>query len=316
LTVCTLDIQRNIVDVWSLMETNRLRQLCVVVETGGLRDAARLLHISHSGLSKSIKALEQELDAALFLPSGRGIVPTDVGRQVYTLAKRILTNVDELERIARGDTLTKRPVRIGTFEVFSTYFMGEIVEKALAGHQVFVREAIPGAIEEALVNDEVDLGLTYLPVPRVELEFLRVATMEMEIYGRFDRFGTTPTSELPFCAPAIPVTGAALVSRSLDGWPDDTCTRNVMYAVDMMETALDLARRGLGVVYIPTFIAKLHNRKVNAKYTLERLPLPKAMANPKDRRRHVCIVKRRSTEEADVMKRVAKVVRDVVGRSA
>jgi hypothetical protein len=37
------------------------------------------------------------------------------------------------------------------------------------------------------------------------------------------------------------------------------------------------------------------------------------MANAKDRRRHVCLVKRRSTEEAEVMKRVAKVIRDVIG---
>ena len=298
------------------METNRLRQLCVVVETGGLRDAARLLHISHSGLSKSIKALEQELDAPLFLPSGRGIVPTDVGRQVYALAKRILANVDELEGVARGDATAKRPVRIGTFEVFSTYFMGEVVERALAGRRVFVREAIPGAIEDALVKEEVDIGITHLPVPRPPLEFLRVASLEMAIYGRRDRFEKTPTSELPFCAPAIPVTCAAIVSRSLDGFPDDKCARNVAYAVDMMETALDLARRGLGAVYIPSFIAKLHNRKVHPKYALEPLPLPRAIANPKDRRRSVCLVKRRSTVEAEAMKRIAKVIREVLARES
>jgi hypothetical protein len=45
------------------------------------------------------------------------------------------------------------------------------------------------------------------------------------------------------------------------------------------------------------------------------LPLPKTMANVKDRRRHVSLVKRRSTEEEQVMKRVAKVVRDVIGRA-
>src|SRR5882757_2115160 len=107
------------------METNRLRQFCVVVETGGLREAARLLHISHSGLSKSMKALEGELGASLFLPSGRGLVVTDVGRQVYTHAKRALAGIEELESVARGEPRVMSPIRIATFEVFSTYFMGE-----------------------------------------------------------------------------------------------------------------------------------------------------------------------------------------------
>jgi DNA-binding transcriptional LysR family regulator len=297
------------------MDTNRLRQLCVVVETGGLRDAARLLHISHSGLSKSIKALEQELDAALFLPSGRGIVPTDVGRRVYAVAKKVLVKIEELESAAHGEAPAERPLRIAAGEVFSTYFIGEVVEKALAGRQVLVRDAMPGAIEESLANEQVDLGLTFIPVPRPELDYLRVATVDMAIYGRLDRFGSMPTIELPFCAPAIPVTGAVLVNRSLDGWPDDKCARNVVYAVDLMETGLELARRGLGVIYLPTFIAKLHNREVSPKYALDRLPLPKTMANVKDRRRHVSLVKRRSTEEEQVMKRVAKVVRDVIGRA-
>jgi DNA-binding transcriptional LysR family regulator len=243
------------------MDTNRLRQLCVVVETGGLRDAARLLHISHSGLSKSIKALEQELDAALFLPSGRGIVPTDVGRRVYAVAKKVLVKIEELESAAHGEAPAERPLRIAAGEVFSTYFIGEVVEKALAGRQVLVRDAMPGAIEESLANEQVDLGLTFIPVPRPELDYLRVATVDMAIYGRLDRFGSMPTIELPFCAPAIPVTGAVLVNRSLDGWPDDKCARNVVYAVDLMETGLELARRGLGVIYLPTFIAKLHNQR-------------------------------------------------------
>lgn len=295
------------------METNRLRQLCVIVETGGMREAARLLHISHGGLSKSMKTLEQELRSPLFLPSGRGVVLTDVGRRLYTSAKRVLAQVEELESVARGEESTTIPFRIATFEMFSTYFMGELIEKALGGRRVMVREAVPGAIEDAIANDEADLGVTFIPVPRVELEYLEVTKLEMAIFGRLDKFDGIPTPELPFCAPVTTVRGSALVGRSLDGWPDEKCSRTVTYAVDTMETALELARRGLGVVYMPTFMAMLHNRMVKAVHVLERLPLPRAIANAKDRSWTVSLVKRRSTEEATLAKRIARVLRDVCG---
>jgi DNA-binding transcriptional LysR family regulator len=293
------------------METNRLRQLCAVVETGSLREASRLLHVSHSGLSKSLKALEEELQVRLFLPSGRGIVPTDAGRRVYGAAQRIIAEVETIQGAAKGVAPASGPIRIATFEVFSTYFMGELIEKGLTEDRVIVREAIPGAIEDAVARDEADWGLTYIAMPRVEVDYLRVTTLEMGIYGRTDRFENVPTDQLPFCAPAIPLRSVASPTRGLDGWPDDRCPRMVLHSVDMLETALDLARRGVGVLYMPSFVAALHNRMVKPPFRLERLPLPKALLDPKERRRNVWLVKRRSTEEDATIRRVSKVLREV-----
>jgi len=98
--------------------------------------------------------------------------------------------------------------------------------------------------------------------------------------------------------------------RGLDGWPDERVPRTVRYAVDMLETALDLARRGVGVVYVPTFVVALHNRTVNARHALHALPLPKGI-DASVRRRDILLVKRRSTEESADMKKIAKALRDV-----
>jgi DNA-binding transcriptional LysR family regulator len=290
------------------METQRLRHLCVVVETGGLREASRLLGISHSGLSKSLKLLEQELGVALFSPSGRGVVVTDTGRRVYEAAKRVLAQTDDLMSVARGAVPAAKPLRIATFEVFSTYFAGELVARFFADRRLQLKEAIPGAIEEALADDQADIGITYLPMPRVEIEYLRASSLEMAIYGRVEKFGGTPVSELPFAAPAIPLTGTATAIRGLDGWPDDAVPRTVQYATDMLESALDLARRGLGVLYIPTFIAALHNRTCAKSHALQKLPTPKE-AHLK--RRDVFLVKRKSTDETEDMKKVAKALREL-----
>lgn len=43
------------------MDTKRLRQFCAIAETGSLTKAAELLHITHSGFSKSMKLLQDDL---------------------------------------------------------------------------------------------------------------------------------------------------------------------------------------------------------------------------------------------------------------
>src|SRR5262249_13959417 len=222
-----------------------------------------------------------------------------------------LSEMDSLQDTAKGVSPANTPVRIATFEVFSTYFMGELMEKGLTNERIVLREAIPGAIEDAVARQDVDLGLTYIAMPRPDLDYLRVTTLEMGIYGRADRFGGMRTEELPLCAPAFPVRSVASSNRGLDGWPDDRCPRTVAHALDMLETALDFARRGLGVLYVPSFVVALHNRTVKPPYRLDRLPLPKALLAPEERKRTVWIVKRRSTEEDVTARRIAKVLREV-----
>lgn len=67
------------------METNRLKQFCTIVEMGSLVQAAKLLHITHSGLSKSMHILQDEIGRVLFHSAGRGIAITEAGQTVFVL---------------------------------------------------------------------------------------------------------------------------------------------------------------------------------------------------------------------------------------
>ena len=106
------------------METKRLKQFCTVIETGGLRSAAEIIGMSYGALSKSLKVLEDELGMELFLPEGRGIVPTNEAMIIYKKAKNIITQVDDLS--VMEDKSQTKSIRIATFEVFSTYFLRKL----------------------------------------------------------------------------------------------------------------------------------------------------------------------------------------------
>jgi len=288
------------------METNRLRQFRVIVETSNLRKAAELLGISHSGLSKSMKALEAELGCPLFKTSGRGIVVSDQGMRVYEASKTLLTEVDRIQSAAK--TMEKTILRIGSFEVFTTHFIGPLLKNYLPHVEVEIHELVPGRLEEALSFNRVDVGITYEPVPRKGIEFLKITNIHMGGYGLKAQFKNLELSEIPFIVPVSPLEGTPSGVKGRDGWPDEKIKRNIKFKVDLMSTGLEIARQGLGAIFIPRFVATLHNQFVNSSHFLEPIPLPKGLTHV---RREVFIVKRESSPETSEIRQLAKALRNL-----
>lgn len=287
------------------METNRLRQFYAIYQTGNLRKAAELVGISHSGLSKSMTSLEAEIDATLFVQSGRGISFTDRGHE---LAQMIPDFLESLEQIVSPKTGSHRQMlKIGTFEVFSTYFakkLGPLFNE----YDLDFHELVPGKMESALLRREIDLAITYEPIPLPGVEHLKVAEIEMAAYVLKDAFKGQSILEIPFAAPLIPVEGAPTGIKGLDSWPDHKIKREIRFRVDLMETAISLARSGHCAVFIPTFVARMHNELVKEEYQLVKKSLPSGM---KPIKRKVYVIKRESTLEDAKLKKLAKYLREI-----
>ena len=274
------------------MNITRIKYFSVVAETGSVRKAAELMQLSPPALSRGIKELEEELGVVLFVPSGRGIVLTDQGRLLQQRAGRLLSEYESFVSETRRTGKASDLLRIGTFEIFSTHVMGWAIENYLAGRAVLLREVIPAELEDALLNRVIDIGITSIPVPNEALDFLKVATQELAIYGKVSRFSDRPFADLPFCVPISPVSGAALPVQGLDGWPTSGPPRNVRFQFAMLETALNIAGRGLGVLFCPPFVVQRYNELVRDRFQLERLPYPSGMKPVKI---VIYLVKRRST---------------------
>src|SRR5512138_448345 len=69
------------------MRFNQIRDFLAVIESGGLRAAARALGVSQPGITKSVRALEAELGVPLMLRTTRGAVPTRFGRSFLARAQ-------------------------------------------------------------------------------------------------------------------------------------------------------------------------------------------------------------------------------------
>ena len=69
------------------MRLSQIRDFVAVVESGGIRAAARKLGVSQPAITRSVRSLEAELHARLFRRTPTGVVPTQPGRALFARAR-------------------------------------------------------------------------------------------------------------------------------------------------------------------------------------------------------------------------------------
>lgn len=291
------------------METYKLEAFIAFAQTENVRRAAELLHITPGALSKTLHNLEDDLGIPLMSPVGRQVVLTREAHQFLPHAKRMVEEWKNIKRAIAGNQLAMKesPLRLATFEVFSTYFLKGL-ESIEWKRGLQLHEAVPGEIERHILSGDVDLGITYLPVPHPRLDFMKIATVEMGVFVRRGAFEGVDQPHIPFVVPISPLTGTPTKAKGLDGWPETNYEREVLYEVTLLESGLELCRQGRCAGYFPLFIVSEHNRRVKPEFELVRKMHPTV--------KHRCysdvyLVKPKAMPENDLVKKVAKMIRAV-----
>lgn len=145
----------------------KLEQLMHVVEVANTRSiskAAYNLLMTQPGLSFSIKQLEDELGTNLFIRNNRGVELTETGNSFVAKAKRILREIDSLEKMCRDDACQVSQ----TLSVAAGHyrFVGLITGMLLNRHKGdgtgFVqRNGIPNDVINWVANGVCDVGLVH-----------------------------------------------------------------------------------------------------------------------------------------------------------
>lgn len=90
------------------MELEQLRALVGVVDHGSMLTASKALRVSRTTLHARISALEEGLGKELLVRTSRGVLPTEVGRELAEGARRLLRDAEALARSAthEGDRVS------------------------------------------------------------------------------------------------------------------------------------------------------------------------------------------------------------------
>ncbi|MEQ1538021.1 MAG: LysR family transcriptional regulator [Sphingorhabdus sp.] len=84
------------------IELRQLRYAVMTADTQSFARAAEALHVKQSTLSRRVMLLEDGLGVRLFERTTRGAEPTENGRVFIEQARRIVTDVDNLQTTARN----------------------------------------------------------------------------------------------------------------------------------------------------------------------------------------------------------------------
>ncbi len=150
-----------------------LQYLIAIAKYGSYTKAADALHVSQPTLSQQIKLLEDSLNTPLFIRSGRNVHLTDAGEIFVKHAKNAYFEVDSgLRAIEDVQSLTKGTLRIGWTPItdFLTSSLLRCFSMKYPGITLSTMDMPADEIETALLEDSIDIGITFCPEERSDIE--------------------------------------------------------------------------------------------------------------------------------------------------
>ncbi len=88
------------------MKIEQLKQIVKVADTGSISAAADKLYLSHSTLSSSLRAAEQEFGKEIFIRKPNGVTLTEFGKRVYDQAMVVAYEMDAFEKASAMEDKT------------------------------------------------------------------------------------------------------------------------------------------------------------------------------------------------------------------
>ena len=258
-----------------MLDLQQLRYFIAVAETENVGQAAELLHISQSPLSRQVQQLESRLGLTLFAREKKRLKLTAAGREFLVEARALLAHAERVQQRAHDAAAGQT----GTLVV--GYVAGAVHAGVLGDALRVFQRGAPGArlqlrslrsVEqfEALRQGDLDVGFTYSAPPAESgLVSRLVADEPFMLAVPIDRaIEVVALNGEPFIAPlSLPAREEMLSACAAVGWSIDIRCEAADPAA-----ALGLVEAGVGLALVQASLA----RSVPAGVKL--LPLPPGFA--------------------------------------
>ncbi|MFE8948974.1 LysR substrate-binding domain-containing protein [Streptomyces sp. NPDC007856] len=243
------------------MELRHLQHFVAVAEDQHFTRAAERLMVSQSGLSASIRALERELRAPLFVRTTRRVTLTEAGRALLVEAERILAQVRAAhEAVAAVQGVLRGTLALGTEQCIAGVQVARLLAAFRGRHpdvEIRLRQAGSGALAEEVAAGRLDLAFAYRT--QADSDQLRSVSLTSE-----------PMTVLCHPGHRLASAGAVLTPEDLTGevfvdfhpdWGPRRSTdaafaaagvrRTVALEVNDVHSLLDLVDENLGIAVVP-----------------------------------------------------------------
>ena len=235
--------------------------LLAAVEAGSLSAASRRLGMPLTTVSRKVSELEAHLRTKLINRTSRQLTLTDADRSYVAGCKRILEDLEEIERAAageyaapRGDLVITAPIVFGRLHVLPV-----VAEFLKAYPDIDIRIVLADRVMN-LHEDAIDIAVRIGALPDSSLIATRVGTIRQVVCGGPDYFAEKGTPKSPgelrhhdcvtFDGLMSPADWKFVVDGSLV-----TVAVHSRLVVSTAEAAIDAASMSLGVTRVLSYQA-------------------------------------------------------------
>jgi DNA-binding transcriptional LysR family regulator len=248
------------------VELRQLEYFIAVAEESHFTRAAKRMQVAQSGLSASIRALERELGASLFLRSTRSVKLTAAGNALLVEARRALSATDAAkDAVAAVNGLLRGSLAVGSLQCLHSLHLPAVLARVAAAYRgldISLRQGGSHELTEQVRAGRLDIAFVSRPVRSPEALIVEPLASEPLVLA---------------CCPGHPFAARTHIEpaelrdeRFVDfqrDWgtrdladrvlTDAGIDRRVALEVTDVHSLLDLVTFGLGVAIVPrSFAAK------------------------------------------------------------
>src|SRR2546430_13188342 len=165
------------------LDSRQVRAFCVLARTGSFTQAARELHLSQSGVSHSMKALENDIGCRLLDRLGKKAVLTQAGEHLFQHATRILQEMESARQsLAHLGKWGRGRLRLGASTTACQHLIPPVLrefKESFPEHAIAIEPGDTSALVSSLLRHRIDLAIALEPDKEPQLEFHPLFTDEL-----------------------------------------------------------------------------------------------------------------------------------------
>lgn len=270
-----MDRSTRLVAVWSWLPAFR-----AVAETESVRGASQRLHVAASAISRTVRLLEDHLNAVLFTRRGRRLAITAAGTELLVAVRDAMRGVDDGLSLATSSEIGE--VCIATPATLASTIVTPALARCVAREPTVVPRIVLTRRDPVreLLRGDIDLACMAQPVVHRSLQLVPLGELSSSVYCgpshplyRKRRISHADVLAHPFVAPPPGVEGVPS-----EGFPPHL-QRRVGFWVELLQTGLELCQAGHALAVLPDKLASPTMRRLPFA-PIPNIPIFVAMRRP------------------------------------
>jgi len=166
------------------LDSRQVRAFSVLARTGSFTQAARELHMTQSGISHSMKALESDIGCRLLDRVGKRVVLTQAGEQLLHHVTKILQEMETArESLGHLGKWGRGRLRLGASTTACQHIIPTVLrefKESFPEHSITIEPGDTPELVASLLRQRIDLALSLEPAHEPQLEFHPLFTDDLQ----------------------------------------------------------------------------------------------------------------------------------------